>query len=69
MFPPKGEKSKLFLFDVATRKPVKTTVLGGKSTVSKPAFSPDGKTLATGGHGKVLLWDLTTPPGQGAAAR
>ena len=26
-------------------------------------FSPDGKTLACGGHGRVLWWDLTSPPG------
>jgi WD40 repeat protein len=25
-------------------------------------FSPDGKTLATSGNGRVLLWDLTKPP-------
>src|SRR5579871_532512 len=25
-------------------------------------FSPDSKTFATGGYGRVLLWDLTQPP-------
>jgi hypothetical protein len=25
-------------------------------------FSSDGAMLATGGHGRVLLWDLSTPP-------
>jgi hypothetical protein len=27
------------------------------------SLSPDGQTLATASHGKVLLWDLTQPPG------
>jgi WD40 repeat protein len=116
----RGTKSKLYFFDVPNRKLVKTIVLGEKSFVRPPVFSPDrkwiavttqvfptdvrgpavedvpqprillidavagevretilapqgfatsacfspdGKTLATGGYGKVLLWDLTTPPG------
>jgi WD40 repeat protein len=33
-------------------------------------FSPDGRTLATAGYGRVLLWDLTKPPlGTGAGAK
>jgi WD40 repeat protein len=36
---------------------------GHEGAVLRLAFSPDGKTLAAGGHGRVLLWDLTRPPG------
>lgn len=113
-----GEQSKLFLFDLPARKLIKTVILGEKSILREPVFSPDGKwvvvssqawpeeqlrarepeveelaqprilvvdvatgkvretivapqgicasacfgpdgqTLATSGHGKVILWDL-----------
>ncbi|MBI3461531.1 MAG: PD40 domain-containing protein [Planctomycetes bacterium] len=118
-----GEQTKLYLFDMPSRKLLKTVILGEKAVVREPVFSPDGKwvavatqefpeelqragepdaedvpqprihlvtvaagevretlvapqgftasvcfspdgkTLATGGHGKVLLWDLSKPPG------
>jgi WD40 repeat protein len=32
-------------------------------------FSPDGKTLATAGRGKILLWDMSKPPGAMAPER
>jgi WD40 repeat protein len=117
----RGEKPKLYLFDVPGRKRLTTIMLGEKAIVREPVFSPDGKwiavatqvipeelqsnreldaedvpqprihlvdvalgavretliapqgfsasvcfspdgsTLATGGNGKVLLWDLTKP--------
>jgi len=31
-------------------------------------FSPDGKTLATGGNGRVDLWDMEPPPGAAETA-
>lgn len=42
---------------------VRETIIGPPATISKVAFSPDGKTLATDGNGKVLLWDMTKPIG------
>jgi WD40 repeat protein len=44
------------LWDVATGKELRT--LPGK--VSALAFSPDGKTLVSGGHKAVKLWDVAT---------
>jgi WD40 repeat protein len=42
----RGERGKLFLFDVPRRKLVKTVVLGAEAGVGAPAFSPDGKWVA-----------------------
>ena len=44
------------LWDTATRKNT-ATFMGGSNSV---AFSPDGKILATGGSGRVKLWDIAT---------
>ncbi len=46
------------LWDVNTGKTLQT-LTGHTRTVSSISFSPDGATLATGGGGTVLLWDLT----------
>jgi WD40 repeat protein len=42
----RGNQTKLFLFDVPTRRLLRTVVLPGKVTVWQPAFSPDGRWIA-----------------------
>ena len=47
------------LWDAATEKYI-TTLTENLHGVYSVAFSPDGKTIATGTYGKVLLWDAVT---------
>ncbi|MBM4070801.1 MAG: WD40 repeat domain-containing protein [Planctomycetes bacterium] len=37
---------------------IRETLIAPQGFISRGSFSPDGKTLATGGLGRVLLWDL-----------
>jgi WD40 repeat protein len=53
---------RIHLIDVSTGT-LRETLVAPQSLSWSVCFSPDGKTLATGGHGKVLLWDLRRPPG------
>jgi WD40 repeat protein len=60
------------LWEVASRT-LRREFEGHAGLLSALAFSPDGKTLATGSEDTtLLLWDLTTPPGRrrtGTASR
>jgi WD40 repeat protein len=48
---------------------VRETIVAPPGILLSLCFSPDGQTLATGGQGKVLLWDLTRPPQGGSGTR
>jgi WD40 repeat protein len=50
---------RIHLIDVETAE-IRETLNSPKSFVRSLGFSPYGRTLASGGHGKVLLWDLAT---------
>lgn len=53
---------RIYLVDVAAGK-LCETIVSPPAFLHAAKFSPDGKTLASDGHGKVLLWDMTQPPG------
>jgi WD40 repeat protein len=53
---------RILLIDAANGA-VRETLVAPRNFTSSACFSPDGKTLATAETGKVLLWDLTKPPG------
>ena len=51
----------MVLWDVASRKPLGEPLRGHTGAVWSAAFSPDGKTLATGSDdGAVILWDIAS---------
>lgn len=54
---------RIHLVDAATGE-IRETIISPQGFTSSGCFSPDGKTLATAGTGRVLLWDLSTPPGE-----
>jgi WD40 repeat protein/serine/threonine protein kinase/predicted Zn-dependent protease len=67
--PSKGQKETVQLWDVATGKPVAGVWQGLKGVVAA-AFSPDGKTLVTGGRDRTAqLWDVPTGQPRGPALR
>jgi WD40 repeat protein len=45
---------------------IRETLIAPQALSWSACFSPDGRTLATGGLGRVLLWDMTKLPGQSA---
>ena len=60
--PENAPQARIHLIDVAAGE-VRETLIAPTGFVRSVCFSPDGKTLATGSSGQVLLWDLTRPPG------
>jgi hypothetical protein len=59
---------RIHLVEVASGE-IRETIIAPQAVGVTVCFSPDGKTLASGGNGKVLLWDLTQPPGTLANTR
>jgi WD40 repeat protein len=53
---------RIHLIDAATGE-VRETCIAPPGMPTLLSFSPDGKTLAMGDRGKVLLWDMRQPPG------
>jgi WD40 repeat protein len=59
---------RIHLIEAATGV-IRETLIAPQSFSSNACFSPDGRTLATDGPGRILLWDMTTPPGTIAVGR
>lgn len=53
---------RILLIETATRA-IRETLIAPQGGGGSPCFSSDGRTLATGGPGRVLLWDMTKMPG------
>ena len=52
---------RILLIETATGT-IRETMIAPQALANAACFSPDGRTLATGGPGRVLLWDMTKMP-------
>jgi WD40 repeat protein len=52
---------RILLIETATGQ-IRETLVAPPAFASAVCFSPDGRTLATDGHGRILLWDITKMP-------
>jgi WD40 repeat protein len=52
---------RILLIEAATGE-IRETMIAPQAIAYAVCFSPDGRTLATGGHGRVLLWDMMKMP-------
>jgi WD40 repeat protein len=50
-------QARIHLIETATGQ-IRGTLISPQGFPRSACFSPDGRTLATGGYGKVLLWDM-----------